>query len=222
MNQKQINMIFKVLLDTNDTENPFRNTLAKINKVGKYRLRAADLEDIEGYTYMLITEYLTNISMRYWNDMSDSEKEEDLIRYCINEFQKLSYNEGINSGTYFDKTNKTYSRLNHLNIDEPNLRENLSDGSINEPLQLNFTLTKYIFNTYVNESYLTRLQLQFIDTFIDNYVDESGNICDMKTNEILYTKQNVNYHKKGIYNRLIIPIENDENIDISGSRWILI
>ena len=222
MNQKQINMIFKVLLDTNDTENPFRNTLAKINKVGKYRLRAADPEDIEGYTYMLITECLTNISINYWNDMSDSEKEEDLIRYCINEFQKLSYNEGINSGTYFDKTNKIYSRLNHLNIDEPNLRENLSDGSINEPLQLNFTLTKYIFNTYVNESYLTRLQLQFIDTFIDNYVDESGNICDMETNEILYTKQNVNYHKKGIYNRLIIPIENDENIDISGSRWILI
>ena len=222
MNQKQINMIFKVLIDKEDSENPFRNTLAKINKVGKYRLRAADLEDIEGYTYMLITECLTNISMRYWNDMSDSEKEEDLIRHCINEFQKLSYNEGINSGTYFDKTNKTYSRLNHLNIDEPNLRENLSDGSINDEPQLNFTLTKYIFNNYVNESYLTRSQLRFIDTFINNYVDESGNICDMETNEILYTKQNVNYHKKGIYNRLIIPIENDENIDISGSRWILI
>ena len=222
MNKKQINMIFKVLMDKEDTENPFKNTLAKINKVGKYRLRAADPEDIEGNTYMLITEYLTNISMRYWNDMSDSEKEEDLIRYCINEFQKLSYNEGINSGTYFDKTNKTYSRLNHLDIDEPNLRENLSDGSINDEPQLNFTLTKYIFNNYVNESYLTRSQLRFIDTFINNYVDESGNICDMKTNEILYTKQNVNYHKKGIYNRLITPIENDENIDISGSRWILI
>lgn len=222
MNQKQINMIFKVLFDKEDNENPFKSTLAKINKVGKYRLRAADPEDIEGYTYMLITEYLTNISMRYWNDMSDSEKEEDLIRYCINEFQKLSYNEGINSGTYFDKTNKTYSRLNHLDIDEPNLRENLSDGSINDEPQLNFTLTKYIFNNYVNESYLTRSQLRFIDTFINNYVDESGNICDMETNEILYTKQNVNYHKKGIYNRLITPIENDENIDISGSRWILI
>lgn len=222
MNKKQINMIFKVLIDKEDSENPFKSTLAKINKVGKYRLRAADPEDIEGYTYMLITEYLTNISMNYWNDMSDSEKEEDLIRYCINEFQKLSYNEGINSGTYFDKTNKTYSRLNHLDIDEPNLRENLSDGSINNEPQLNFTLTKYIFNNYVNESYLTRSQLRFIDTFINNYVDESGNICDMETNEILYTKQNVNYHKKGIYNRLIIPIENDENIDISGSRWILI
>ena len=222
MNQKQINMIFKVLFDKEDNANPFKSTLAKINKVGKYRLRAADPEDIEGYTYMLITEYLTNISMRYWNDMSDSEKEEDLIRYCINEFQKLSYNEGINSGTYFDKTNKTYSRLNHLDIDEPNLRENLSDGSINDEPQLNFTLTKYIFNNYVNESYLTRSQLRFIDTFINNYVDESGNICDMETNEILYTKQNVNYHKKGIYNRLITPIENDENIDISGSRWILI
>ena len=222
MNKKQINMIFKVLMDKEDNENPFKSTLAKINKVGKYRLRAADPEDIEGYTYMLITEYLTNISMRYWNDMSDSKKEEDLIRYCINEFQKLSYNEGINSGTYFDKTNKTYSRLNHLDIDEPNLRENLSDGSINDEPQLNFTLTKYIFNNYVNESYLTRSQLRFIDTFINNYVDESGNICDMETNEILYTKQNVNYHKKGIYNRLITPIENDENIDISGSRWILI
>ena len=222
MNQKQMDMIFKVLLDTNDTENPFKNTLAKVNKTGKYRLRNVDNEDIEGYSFMLITEYLTNVSINCWNDMSDKEKEVDLLRYCMNKFQELSYNEGTNSGTYFDKTNKIYSRLNHLNIDEPNLRENLSDGSINEPLQLNLTLTKYIFNTYVNESYLTRLQLQFIDTFINNYVDESGNICDMKTNEILYTKQNVNYHKKGIYNRLIIPIENDENIDISGSRWILI
>lgn len=222
MNKKQINMIFKVLMDKEDTENPFKNTLAKINKTGKYRLRAADLKDIEGYTYMLITEYLNMISIDYWNDMTDKEKEENLIRYCINEFQKLSCNEGINSGTYFNRSNRTYHCLNHLDIDEPNLRENLSDGSINDEPQLNFTLTKYIFNNYINEKYLTRLQLQFIDTFIDNYVDESGNICDMKTNEVLYTKQNVNYHKKGIYNRLIIPIENDENIDISGSRWILI
>ena len=45
MNKKQIDMIFKVLLD-NDSENPFRNTLAKVNKAGRYRLRNIDNEDI--------------------------------------------------------------------------------------------------------------------------------------------------------------------------------
>ena len=105
MNQKQMDMIFKVLFDTNDTENPFKNTLAKVNKTGKYRLRNVDNEDIEGYSFMLITEYLTNVSINCWNDMSDKEKEVDLLRYCMNKFQELSYNEVINSGTYFDKAN---------------------------------------------------------------------------------------------------------------------
>ena len=74
MNKQQTNMIFKVLMDTSDSENPFKNTLAKVNKAGRYRLRNADNDDIEGYSLMLITEYLNMISMNYWNDMSDSEK----------------------------------------------------------------------------------------------------------------------------------------------------
>lgn len=215
MNKKQIDMIFKVLLD-NDSENPFRNTLAKVNKAGRYRLRNIDNEDIEGYSFILITEYLTNISMNYWNDMSDKEKEKDMLHYCMDGFKELSKSEGINSGVDYDRNNKTYSYLNHVNIDD---LENLSDGS-NEP-QINQTLTKYIFNTYVNERYLTPSQLRFIDTYTNNWIDEAGNIRDMKTNEILYTKQNANYHKKGIYNRLITPIENDINIDTTKDRWRL-
>lgn len=215
MNKKQIDMIFKVLLD-NDSENPFRNTLAKVNKAGRYRLRNVDNEDIEGYSFILITEYLTNVSMNYWNDMSDKEKEKDMLHYCMDEFKELSKSEGINSGVDYDRNNKTYSYLNHVNIDD---LENLSDDS-NEP-QINQTLTKYIFNTYVNERYLTSSQLRFIDTYTNNWIDEAGNIRDMKTNEILYTKQNANYHKRGIYNRLITPIENDINIDTTKDRWRL-
>lgn len=215
MNKKQIDMIFKVLLD-NDSENPFRNTLAKVNKAGRYRLRNIDNEDIEGYSFILITEYLTNISMNYWNDMSDKEKEKDMLHYCMDGFKELSKSEGINSGVDYDRNNKTYSYLNHVNIDD---LENLSDDS-NEP-QINQTLTKYIFNTYVNERYLTPSQLRFIDTYTNNWIDEAGNIRDMKTNEILYTKQNANYHKKGIFNRLITPIENDINIDTTKDRWRL-
>ena len=215
MNKKQIDMIFKVLMD-NDSENPFRNTLAKVNKAGRYRLRNIDNEDIEGYSFILITEYLTNVSMNYWNDMSDKEKEKDMLHYCMDEFKELSKSEGINSGVDYDRNKKIYTHLNHVNIDD---LENLSDDS-NEP-QINQTLTKYIFNTYVNERYLTSSQLRFIDTYTNNWIDESGNIRDMNTNEILYTKQNANYHKKGIYNRLITPIENDINIDTTKDRWRL-
>ena len=215
MNKKQIDMIFKVLLD-NDSENPFRNTLAKVNKAGRYRLRNIDDEDIEGYSFILITEYLTNVSMNYWNDMSDKEKEKDMLHYCMDGFKELSKSEGINSGVDYDRNKKTYTHLNHVNIDD---LENLSDDS-NEP-QINQTLTKYIFNTYINERYLTPSQLRFIDTYTNNWIDEAGNIRDMKTNEILYTKQNANYHKKGIFNRLITPIENDINIDTTKDRWRL-
>lgn len=216
MNKKQIEMIFKVLMD-NDSENPFKNTLAKINKAGRYKLRAADPEDVEGYSFTLIAEYLTDVSINYWNNMSDKEKETDLLKYCMDGFKELSKNEGINTGINYDKKNKTYTYLNNLNIDDI---ENLSEGSINDEPQ-NKTLTKYIFNKYINEIYLTSAQLRFADTFINNWIDESGNIRSMKTNEILYTKQNANYHKKGIYNRLINLIENDINIDTIKDRWQL-
>lgn len=219
MNKQQTNMIFKVLMDASDNENPFKNTLAKIKKAGKYRLRNVDNDDIEGYSFMLITEYLNMISMNYWNDMSDSEKEKDMLHYCMDGFKELSKSEGINSGVDYDRNKKTYTHLNHLNIDEPHLRESLSDDS-HEP-QINQTLTKYIFNTYVNERYLTSSQLRFIDTYTNNWIDESGNIRDMNTNEVLYTKQNVNYHKRGIFNRLINLIEIDPRIDTTKDRWKL-
>ena len=220
MNKQQTNMIFKVLMDTSDSENPFRNTLAKVNKAGKYRLRNIDNDDIEGYSFMLITEYLNMISMNYWNDMSDSEKEKDMLHYCMDRFKELSKSEGINTGVDYDRNKKTYTHLNHLNIDEPHLRESLSDTSQTKEPQ-NKTLTKYIFNKYINERYLTPSQLRFIDTYTNNWIDESGNIRDMNTNEVLYTKQNVNYHKRGIFNRLINLIENDPCIDTTKDRWKL-
>ena len=220
MKKAQVNMIFKVLLDTTDEENPFKNTLAKINKAGKYRLRHIDNEEIEGYSFLLITEYLTAVSMDYWNEMEEEQQEQDLLRYCMNGFKELSTSEGINIGVAYDKSNKTYHCLNHLNIDEPNLKENIPDPEYDDPKPT--MLTKYIFETYMNEKHLTKSQLRFIDTFINNWVDEAGFIRDMQTNEILYTKQNVNYHKNAIFNKLNKLIEKDKMIKKTRSgRWSL-
>ena len=54
MNKKQIDMIFKVLLDTSDDENPFKYTIARVNKCGRYNLRGAEKEDIEHIRYRWI------------------------------------------------------------------------------------------------------------------------------------------------------------------------
>lgn len=219
MNKKQIDMIFKVLLDTNDDENPFKYTIARVNKCGRYNLRGAEKEDIEAYSMLLIAEYLNTVSIDYWNDLTDEQKEKDIIVYCNIKFDKMSRTEGINNNIIcmYNKDIKKYEyrNMNNFNIDDLELSADNNNESQS-------TLTQYIFDNYINNSYLTKYQLKYIDTVVNNYIDTSGNVRDIKTNEILYTKQASYKHKKCIEKRLIPLIDNDPNIHLNNNdRWVL-
>ena len=219
MNIKQVNMIIKVLLDTEDNTNPFRYTVQKINKIGKRRLKGADTNDIEQYTYLLIIEFLNSITIEYWNSLDDSVKEKKLITYCNKMFEKLSKNEGINNNItcLYNKDSKKYEYkyMNNVNIDDYELCTNTEAVKKNK-------LAQYIFATYMNEAYLTPHQLKYIHTVTHNYIDEHGNVCDIGTNDILYTKQASYKHKTGIYLKLNSLIDSDPNITTnSNGRWVL-
>ena len=216
MNNKQVEMIVKVLMDTTDEENPYRYTIQKINKVGRFRLQGTEEEDIQAYTYLLITELLNKITINEWNGMTDKERERCLISYCKDGFKKLSRNEEINNHVKCEYNKESgkyeYTHLNHVNIDDIDIYDNRSiNGS---------TLTQYIFSTYVNESYLTEHQLRYVHTVINNYIDDSGDVRDINTNEILYSKQVSYKHKKCISNRLEPLIDKDPNIILNKyERW---
>lgn len=220
MNKKQINMIVKVIMD-NSSDNPYRRTIQKINKVGKNRLRGAELEDIEAYSYLLVVEYLSKVSIDEWNSMADDKlREKDLLSYCYNRLKKLSKSEGINTGISCcynkDKGKYEYRYLNNINIDDIEL-SNDSNLSINSS-----TLTHYIFDTYINLTYLTEHQLRYVNTVVSNYVDDGGNVRDIITNEVLYTKQASYKHRRTIREKLEPLIDKDTNIKInSNGRWII-
>ena len=219
MNKKQMNMIMKVLLDKSD-DNYFKYTIAKVNKCGRYNLRGAEKEDIEAYTYLLIVECLNRISIDYWNELSDRQKEKEIIKYCNIKFDKMSRSEGINNNIVckYNKDIKKYEyhNMNNLNIDDLELSaDNNNDLS-------SITLTQYIFDKYINDSYLTKYQLRYIHTVANNYIDTSGNVRDINTNEILYSKQASYKHKKSIEKKLNPLIDNDTHIHINNKdRWIL-
>ena len=217
MNSKQVNMIMKVLMD-NSSDNPFKDTISKVNKIGNYRLKGAEHNDILGYTNLLIVEYLNTVSIDYWNSLDNMQREKDILLYCNNEFKKMSRNESINNNFLYDNTNNSYSRIYNLDIDSIDITDN---SEIITTDNSSTSLTKYIFDTYINESYLTRFQLKYINTVKNNYIDEQGNVKDMNTNEILYTKQASYKHKKCIFNRLNHLIENDALITVnSHNRWV--
>ena len=219
MNKAQVNMLIKVFMETNDEENYFRYTVQKINKIGKRRLKGADTNDIEQYTYLLIVEFLNSISIDYWNSLTDSVKEKKLITYCNKMFEKLSKNEGINNNItcLYNKDSKKYEYryMNNLNVDDCELYINTEAIKKNK-------LAQYIFTTYINEIYLTYHQLKYIRAVMSNYIDEHGNVCDIGTNNILYSKQASYKHRTGIYTKLNSLIETDPNITTnSNGRWVI-
>ena len=219
MNKAQVNMLMKVFMETKDEENYFRYTVQKVNKIGKYRLQGASIEDVEQYSYLLIIEFLNSISIECWNSLSDSDKEKKIITHCNKGFEKLSKNEGINNNItcLYDKNSKKYQyrHMNNVNIDDYELCTNTEAVKKNK-------LAQYIFATYMNEAYLTPHQLKYIHTVTHNYIDEHGNVCDIGTNDILYTKQASYKHRTGIYLKLNSLIDSDPNITTnSNGRWVL-
>ena len=219
MNKKQTDMLMKVFMD-NSQFNPYKHIIQKVNKVGKYRLKGAAAEDIEQYSYLLIIEFLNSITINYWNSLEDdSEREKKLITYCSKGFEKLSKSEGINNNItcLYNKDSKKYEYryMNNVNIDDYELCTNTEAVKKNK-------LAQYIFATYMNEAYLTPHQLKYIHTVTHNYIDEHGNVCDIGTNDILYTKQASYKHRTGIYLKLNSLIDSDPNITTnSNGRWII-
>lgn len=219
MNKKQVDMLMKVFMDDSQF-NPYKHTIQKVNKVGKYRLKGAAAEDIEQYSYLLIIEFLNSITINYWNSLEDdSEREKKLITYCSKGFEKLSKNEGINNNItcLYNKDSKKYEYryMNNVNIDDYELFTNTEAVKKNK-------LAQYIFATYMNEAYLTPHQLKYIHTVTHNYIDEHGNVCDIGTNDILYTKQASYKHRTGIYLKLNSLIDSDPNITTNNNgRWVL-
>ena len=133
----------------------------------------------------------------------------------------MSRSEGFNNNIIckYDKDEKKYKyiNMNNLNIDDLEL-----SADNNNDLSHNITLTQYIFDKYINDSYLTKYQLRYINTVVNNYIDTSGNVRDINTNEILYSKQASYKHKKCIEKRLMPLIDNDPNIHLNNNdRWIL-
>ena len=219
MNKKQTDMLMKVFMDDSQF-NPYKHIIQKVNKVGKYRLKGAAAEDIEQYSYLLIIEFLNSITINYWNSLEDdSEREKKLITYCSKGFEKLSKSEGVNTNItcLYDKNSKKYEYryMNNVNIDDYELCTNTEAVKKNK-------LAQYIFATYMNEAYLTPHQLKYIHTVTHNYIDEHGNVCDIGTNDILYTKQASYKHRTGIYLKLNSLIDSDPNITTnSNGRWII-
>lgn len=218
MNKKQVDMLIKVFMDDSQF-NPYKHTIQKVNKVGRHRLRGASTEDIEQYSYLLIIEFLNSITINYWNSLEDdSEREKKLITYCSKGFEKLSKNEGINNNItcLYNKDSKKYEYkyMNNVNIDDYELCINTEAVKKNK-------LAQYIFATYMNEAYLTPHQLKYIHTVTHNYIDEHGNVCDIGTNDILYTKQASYKHRTGIYLKLNSLIDSDPNITTNNGRWII-
>lgn len=225
MDNKQANYLMETFMNDNKN-NVFKNTIHKINKIGQKKLRGIkDNEEIQSYTYLLMLEYLNNTPMDHWNSLNDKQKERSIISYCNNKYNQMSRDESINNNiTYnYDKETDSYSYCNMYNVDINEIIEysELCEEIESDDKNASITLTRYIFDTYMNRDYLTRIQLRYVDTFTNNYLDESGEIKDMNTNEVLYTKQASYKMKKAIYDKLNNKIEDDLHITINNNgRWV--
>jgi hypothetical protein len=145
-----------------------------------------------------------------------------MIAFCNNKYNQMSRDESINNNiTYnYDKETDSYTYCNMYNVDIDEIVEHSELYKEIEPEDSYITITRYIFDTYINKDYLTRIQLRYVDTYKNNYITESGEIRDMDTNEELYTKQASYKMKKAIYDKLNDSIEEDLHIKMNNNRWI--
>ena len=223
MNNTQANNIMEVFMDNNNKDNIFKNTIHKINKIGEKKLRGIkDNEEIQSYTYLLMLEYLNSTPIDSWNSLSDKQKERSIISYCSDRYKQMSRNESINKNIVcnYDPETDSYIFCNMYNVD---IDEIIEHSELSKEIKYeddNTTLTRYVFDTYINRDYLTHFQLKYANAFINNYIAESGEIRDMHTNEELYSKQASHYMKKVIYDKLNDKIENDQHITVNNNgRW---
>ena len=183
-----------------------------------------DSESIMGYVYEFVTEKLLETDYNEWNNMSWKQRERLLVLYCDDNFRALSKCEGTNYNReyVYDNEEKKYKFKIHNNTSYEIMMEQGLESELDEQIREKRSgdLTKYIFEEYMTEDYLTKKQLQFINDCLNNYTDTSGNIRDIVTGEILYRKDTACKLRSNIKRRLERLLEKDIHLDNTDGRFI--
>ena len=154
-------------------------------------------------------EYVVEALISY--ELGDMKKH--ILTHVHNRFRELSKT-GENVDYNYNKTTRTYQNNNIIKSDSEEIFNTIEDTSDNEIHA--GALTEYIFETYINESCLTKKQYQFLQDYMMYDVDRDGAIYNDE-GELLYRKDTVCKLKKNIKKRLEKAIENDPHIDMSST-----
>ena len=219
------NMIYGYYLKV-DKDTSMGRVLNKCFTVGYNRcigLRI-DSESIMGYVYEFVTEKLMEIDIDEWNNMNWKQRERLLVLYCDDNFRALSKCEGTNYNReyVYDNEEKKYKFKIHNNTSYEIMMEQGLESELDEQIREKRSgdLTKYIFEEYMTEDYLTKKHLHLINDCLNNYTDTSGNIVDIVTGEILYRKDTACKLRGNIKKRLERVLEDDTHLDNTDGRFI--
>ncbi len=178
-------------------------------KIGMKKLlgsiNQSDYENI----YAQALEYVVEAMITY--EHGDMKKH--ILTHVHNRFRELSKT-GYNADYYYNKTTRTYQSNNIIKADPLDIFETIEDTNQDE--HYSGDLTTYIFETYINEDYLTKKQYQFLQDYMFFDVDRNGCIYDDEGN-ILYRKDTVCKLKKNIKKRLEKAIAEDPHIDFAST-----
>lgn len=136
-----------------------------------------------------------------------------ILTHVHNRFRELSKT-GENADYNYNKTTRTYQSNNIIKADPSEIFETIEDTTNQE--RYSGDLTTYIFETYINESCLTKKQYQFIQDYMFFDVDRDGAIYNDE-GELIYRKDTVCKLKKNIKKRLEKAIAEDPHIDMSST-----
>lgn len=182
-----------------------------------------DSESIMGFIFEFVTEKLLETDYEEWSNMTWKKREEVLVLYCNNKFRELSKQEGTNFGVSYgwNSEDKKMDYEVHNNTSYEIMMEQGLESEIDEQMREKRSgdFTSYIFETYINEDYLTSRQLQFINNCLNNYIDIHGNVRDIVTDEILHTSTNACKLRQHIKKRLMSLLEKDIHLDDTRGRF---
>ena len=183
--------------------------IASARKIGMKKLlgsiNQSDYENI----YAQALEYVLEAMITY--EHGDMKKH--ILTHVHNRFRELSKT-GYNSDYNYNKTTRTYQSNNIIKADPSEIFETIEDTTNQE--RYSGDLTTYIFETYINEDYLTKKQYQFLQDYMFFDVDRNGCIYNDE-GELMYRKDTVCKLKKNIKKRLEKAIAEDPHIDMSST-----
>lgn len=156
-------------------------------------------------------------ALEYVVEAMETFKHGDLSKHILthvhNRFRELSKT-GYNADYNYNKTTRTYQSNNIIKADPSEIFETIEDTTNQE--RYSGDLTTYIFETYINESCLTKKQYQFIQDYMMYDVDRDGAIYNDE-GELMYRKDTACKLKKNIKKRLEKAIAEDPHIDMSST-----